>query len=304
VKTVFLFVCLLATTALGDYAWIPKPETLTLKAGWEFFKTENNFDSFGNKNNLTTNSNPSSLRQNQVLLDLEYGLGEQWSGILRTGILTAQVEPTTSGNSTLSGTGLFDTTLGFKWQFKHEKPILALETGLILPPYSTTNLDPDELALGDGVSGIVFRLHGGAQVKKFSFSLSPGLLFRFGRFSHQALLDAAVSVTLKKVYFRLFQSSQFSMTKDPSTGQSSENLEPGSAGSFSRIALNPDLMSLGLKVGTFLSPRFKLESWFSQTLWGHTAADGFRVGLALITNLDFSTPDNREHVTEVPLNGE
>jgi len=304
VKSLFLVGFLLTTVALGDYAWIPKPETLVLRAGWELFKTENNYDSLGTKSDLTTNNVASSLSQNQVFLDAEYGLGDQWSGVFRTSFLSAQVEALNSGFSSLSGSGLFDTHLGFKWQFKREKPVLALEAGLILPPYSTKNLGTEELALGDGVSGGQLRVHAGTQVKKFSFSISPGLLFRFGRFSHQALLDAAVSLVLKKFYFRLFQSSQFSMTKDSAGNQGAENAEPGSGGSFSRLATNPDLINLGLKVGAFLSPRFKLETSASQTVWGQSASDGFRIGVALITNLDFSTPDNREPIQEVPLNGE
>ncbi|NBX75918.1 MAG: hypothetical protein EBQ92_05145 [Proteobacteria bacterium] len=303
-KRVFPFIFLLTSVALADYAWIPKPETLVLKTGWELFKSENNYDSVGTKNVLTTNSLTSSLLQNQVFLEAEYGLGDQWSGIFRTGFLSAQIEPLNLSDPTLSGAGLFDTTLGFKWRFKREKPILALETGLILPPYSTKNLKADELALGDGVSGVQFRVHAGTQLRRFSFSLSPGLLFRFGRFSHQALLDAAVSLTLQKFYLRLFQSAQFSMIKDSASSQGAENSEPGSGGSYSRLATNPDLITLGLKVGAFLSPRFKLETSASHTVWGQTAADGFRVGVALITNLDFSTPDTRELIKEVPLNGE
>ena len=303
-KSLFLVGFFLTTVALGDYAWIPKPQTLVLKTGWEFFKSENNYDSLGTKSDLTTNNLASSLVQNQVFLDAEYGLGEQWSGIFRTSFLSAQLEALNSNFPSLSGSGLFDTNLGFKWRFKGEKPLLALEAGLSLPPYSTKNLGTEELALGDGVSGIQFRVHAGTQVKRISFSVSPGLLFRFGRFSNQALLDAAVSLTLQKFYFRLFESSQFSMTKDPTGNQGPENLEPGSGGSYSRLATNPDLINLGLKVGAFLSPRFKLETSLSQTLWGQTAADGFRIGLALITSLDFSTPDTREPIKEVPLNGE
>lgn len=303
-KTLLFFLTLVTPFALGDYAWIPEPEGLVLKTGWEFFKSEFNFDSTGIKRKLTTNSSPTTLSQNLFFLDAEYGLTEHWSGILRTGLLNAQVKGQNSNVSSLSGTGMFDTTLGFKWQIKQEKPVLALETALVLPPYSTKNLPAEDLALGDGVASILLRVHGGVRVKRFSFSLSPGLLFRFGQFSHQAVLESAISATLKKVYFRLYETSCFSMTKDSNLIQGSENLEPGSGGSFSRLALGPDLLSLGLKAGVFLSPKFRLEANVSQTLWGQSAADGFRVGLALISSLDFHQPDTREPVREIPLGSE
>lgn len=297
---VFLF----TTVALGDYAWLPKPESLILKTGWEFFKSDANFDFSGKKQELTTNSVPSSLNQNQFVIDSEYGLIEHWSGILRTSVISAKISPLNSVSSSLSGAGLLDTTLGLKWQARQEKPVLALETGLVFPGYSTKNLVANELALGDGVAGVLLRVHGGARVKKFTFSLSPGLLFRFGGFSNQVLLDAAISVSLRKIYFRFFQASYFSMTKDSNSNQSQENLELGSGGSFSRLAIQPDLVSLGLKSGVFLSPKFKIEASLAQTVWGQTAADGFRIGLMLITNFDFSKPDTRESVQEVPLSSE
>ncbi|MFM8270391.1 MAG: hypothetical protein ACKN9V_09410 [Pseudomonadota bacterium] len=293
-----------ANCAFGDYAWIPKPETLVLKTGWELFKSENNFDANGTKRPLSTNSTPSTLTQNQVLLDAEYGLSDQWSGILKTSFLSAQINGLNSNFSSLSGSGLFDTALGFKWQMKQEKPVLALETTIFLPPYSTKNLEADQLALGDGTSSILIRLHGGTKLKRFAFSLSPGLLFRFGQFSNQAVLDSAISIVFRKFFFRVFESAGFSMTKESTLGQGAENLQIGSGGSFSRLALQPDLLVVGLKSGVFLSPKFRLEATISQTVWGQSAADGLRLGLTLVSNLDFSKPDTREPVREVPLGSE
>lgn len=303
-KSRFFLFLLLATTASGDYAWVPKAETLVLKSGWEYFKSDYNFDFSGTKQELTTKSAPSRLTQNQLILDAEYGLTDVWSGIFRTSFLSAQINGTNSNLGSLSSSGLFDTTLGLKWQARPEKPVLAFETDLILPPYSTKNLTEGELALGDGVAGVVVRVHGGLRVKRVSFSISPGLLFRFGRFSNQALVDAAISVTLKKVYFRFFESSYFSMTKDSSNVQGGENKELGAGGSFSRLAYQPDLVSLGLKSGVFFSPKFRLEASAAQTIWGRSAADGLRLGLSLITLLDFHQPDERETVREIPLNAD
>jgi len=299
----FLFLCsFLPLVALGDYAWIPKAETLVLKAGWEFLKSDYNFDASGTKRELTTNSAPTKLSQNQLFLDAEYGLTEFWSGILHTSFLSAQISGIGSTPSPLSGSGVFDTFLGLKWQVRSEKPVLALESGLVLPPYSTKNLASDELAVGDGTAGVLVRIHGGTRVKRFAFSLSPGLLFRFGRFSNQVLLDAAVSVTIRKVYFRLFESSSFSMTKDSNGVFTAENREPGSGGSYSRLATQPDLVSLGFKAGFFFSPKFRLEVSAAQTVWGNSAADGLRLSLALISFFDFHKPDEREPISEVPLN--
>ncbi|NBX91970.1 MAG: hypothetical protein EB078_00770 [Proteobacteria bacterium] len=302
-KTFRLVILFFSFPLFADYAWLPSQENLIIKTGWEIFKTHENFDAFNERRDLITGSVPSSLVQNKFTLDLEYGLSEQWATYMRTGLLSAVISQNSSGSGLLSTSGLFDTSFGFKWRTASAKPVIALEGGIIIPPYSVEQDLPEKLAIGDGVAGALLRLHAGTKVKRFVFSVSPGLVFRFGGFANQALIEAACSVVFKDFFVRLFQSTQLSLNKE-TTQNPFLNSEVGSGGSFSRLSTQPDLLSLGLRIGARLSPKFRTEAFFSQTLWGSEAANGFSFGLSLVTLLDFFVPDTREKIKEVPFNSE
>jgi hypothetical protein len=274
-----------------------------LKTGWELFKSDNNFDVSGKRTPLLTNGLESSLVQNQFKLETEYGLVSQWAAIFRTGFLNAGIQSVGAGQQSFSGSGLSDTSLGFKWQVAQNKPLVTLEAAVFFAPYSVNNLAANELAVGDGVSSVLFRPHIGTKSSRFVFALSPGLLFRFGNFSHQAVLDAAISATVKRLYFRLFHEGRFSLNQLGGP-LSSFNQAAGSGGSFSRLAASPDVSLLGIKAGYFISKKFQFEGSASQTIWGQEAADGFRVGLTFVSHFDFVTPDNRESIKEIPLHSE
>lgn len=302
-KIASLFFFTLSWISFADYAWIPKEQTLILKTGWELFKSDNNFDRNGKRTPLLSNGLDSSLVQNSFSLDAEYGLGSQWAAEFHTGILMAGIRSNSTSQELFSSSGLQDTSFGFKWQVASNKPLVTIETAIFFPPYSVTNLGSNELALGDGVSSVLFRPHVGTQINRFSFALSPGLLFRFGKYSHQAILDAAISAVVRRFYFRLFHEGRFSLVQ--SNGSLTPfNQESGSGGSFSRLVASPDFSSLGLKAGYFLSRKIRVEGTGSQTVWGQEAADGFRVGFAFISNFDFETPDTREPIKEVPFHSE
>lgn len=286
----------------ADYAWLPESQNLWLKTGWEMFLSSANYSPDGVSTDLRTASNLSDLRQNQFFLDAEYGLGDNWSSLIRTNFLAAQIQ-STQGTSLLAGSGLADTSLGFKWQARREKPVLALEVAVVFPPYSSTNLTNDELSLGDGVAGTTLVAHLGTKTKRFAFSTSPGLLFRYGRFSHQATLESAISLVLKKFYFRAFQWAAISLSREASSPSLQVgNSELGSGGSFSRLSTAPDLLLFGLKAGYRISEKFRLEGNLAKTVWGRSSADSIRFGVALISYFDFFVPDTREKIREVPLN--
>lgn len=291
------FLFFFSSLLLADYGWIPKEETLQLKLGWDLFRSENNFSPEGEKLGLTSNGQSTTLTENRFLLDMEYGLADVWAAILRTGYLNVGLTPVRT-----SGSGLIDTFAGFKWQAQKRAPLIALEGGLVFAPYTVENLDLDEIAVGDGVSGILTRLHVGAKAKRFVFSISPGLYFRFGGYSHQILIDGTVSRVFRKFFLRAFFQSKFSVNKEAPITLSAENPEPASGGSFSRLSQNPDLFSAGLRVGWFLSKKFRLESSIQQSLSGKSAGDGYQVGIQLISLIDFHVPDTREPISEVPLN--
>jgi len=284
---------------VADYGWMPKEENLELKLGWELFKSENNFLVEGEKAGLTFNGSPSTLTENRFALDLEYGLSDVWSALLRTGYLNVGVAPQGP-----SGSGLFDTFSGFKWQAKKSSPLIALEGGLVFAPYSVDGMDFNEIAVGDGVSGMLTKLHVGTKLNRFTFSVSPGLYLRFGRFSHQLLIEGAISRVFRKIFLRGFFNSGFSINRDSVLSLSAENTEAGSGGSFSRLSPSPDSFSAGLRIGWFLSRKFRLESSIQQTLSGKASADGYRLGVQLVSLIDFHVPDTREPISEVPLNSD
>lgn len=299
-----LLALLFCSLTHADYAWLPESQKLWLKTGWEMLSSSSNYSPDGISSDLLTASVPSELQQNQFFLDAEYGLGDGWSGLVRTSFLAAQIK-STQGSSLLDGSGLADTTIGFKWQARKEKPVLALEVTVVLPPYSSTDLTTNELAIGDGAAGTALVAHLGTKTKRFAFSASPGLLFRYGRFSHQATLESAVSLVLKRIYFRVFQWSALSLSRETSAlNIQPGNSEPGSGGSFSRLSAAPDLLLFGLKIGYRISDKFRLEGNLGKTVWGRSSADSIRLGLALISHFDFFVPDTREKIREVPLNPE
>lgn len=295
------YLLLFCGTVFADYAWIPKSRNLNLRTGWEFFKSDHNFDGEGTRNPLTTNGSPSYLVQNRFFLESEYGLIDHWAGILRTSVLTAQINRESDGQRLLSNSGLFDTALGFKWQIASDSPLLTVESALILPPYSNEKLSNQDLALGDGVYGVLLQTHAGLKRGRFAFSVSPGLLFRFEGFSHQAVLETAVSAVIQRFFLRIYQTGSFALTKNPNSLLDPANPEIGSGGSYSRLSIAPDLISLGARFGFHVSKKFRLETFASQTVWGQSAGDGLKLGLSLVSNFDFFVPDNREPIQEVPL---
>jgi hypothetical protein len=302
-KTHLILSWLFCIPALADYAWLPKEKLLVLKTGWEIFKTNENFDSFNDRRELLTDGFPSELSQNKLYLDAEYGFSNQWSGYFKSGFLDGKISERPGGRGLLSGSGLFDTALGLKWRTQLEKPIFALEGGILIPPYSVDVTNTESLAIGDGVAGIIIKAHSGTKIRRFVLSVSPGLLFRFGGFSHQALLETAASLVFKGFYFRLYESAAFSLSKEPG-GNTFPNSEIGSGGSFSRLSTNPDLVTVGLKAGVNLSSKFRGEAYFTKTVWGSEAPNGFSFGINLVSLLDFYEPDLREKIKEIPFSSE
>lgn len=303
-KALVFVISFFSIAATADYAWIPEYQNLWLKTGWEFFRSDANYSSEGDSTQLLTANVPSELKQNRFLLEAEYGLGDRWSGLVKTSVLNAQVQSLQQAGSLLDGSGLADTSIGFKWQARQERPVLAVEAALILAPYSVGDLKGNELAIGDGVAGTALVGHLGTKAKHFVFSISPGLLFRYGRFSHQATLESALSLALRKFYLRAFQWAGISLTKENNPSNTSLNNEPQSGGSFSRLSTSPDLLLVGLRAGYRISDKFRTEAHVAKTLWGHTAADSLRLGITLISTFDFFVPDTREKLREVPLNAD
>jgi len=279
-------------------------KVLLLNTGWSLFKSDTNFGVDGDKVDLRTNGSLSSLTQHSFFLDLDYGLTEVWSVTFKTGLLSAQINPSSPLPGLSSGLGLTDTGVGFRWQGRKRRPAVAVEGLVFFPPYSVAEMEPQELALGDGIAGIVLRIPLATRIRKLSLGITPGLRLRFGRFSHQFLVNSHQELRFKKWTLGLFEEGIFSLSKDPQLPNSGLNAEAGSGGSFSRLSTAPDSLNLGLSAGHWVSEKVKLETFFSRTLWGQATADGYRLGLQVCSVFDFFTPDNREPIKEVPFNAE
>lgn len=298
----FLLFCLNQNEALS----LPllKEQNLLLQTGWELFKSDHNFSSDGERVALATNGRPSSLSQNTFSLLADYGVTDVWTFVFQTGVLSAQIFPSGSGQDLSTGLGITDTGLGFRWLGRRSKPGIGIEGLLFFPPYSVSDLGNEGLAIGDGVANFLLRVPLSARFKRFRVYVSPGIKFRFGRFSHQVVIDSSLQFHLKKFFLGVFQEGAFSVTQNETLTNTALNSEPGSGGSFSRLALGPDLLHVGFKSGVRLSEKFELKGFFSHSVWGRSAADGLKLGLQLASYFDFFTPDDREKIREVPLNSE
>ena len=281
-----------------------KEQNLLIQTGWELFKSDRNFSSDGESVLLRTNGTPSSLSQHAFLVSADYGVTDVWAFLFRTGVLSAQIDPEGASQDLSTGLGFSDTGLGFRWLGRKARPAIGVEGLLLFPPYSVSDLGPEGLAIGDGVSNFLLRVPLSTRFKRVRFEISPGIKFRFGRFSHQLLIDSSLQLQLKRFFFGVFQEGVFSFTKENLLTSSTINSEPGSGGSFSRLSLGPEVLQLGVRSGFRFSDKFELAALFSQAVWGSSSADGFKIGLQLSTHIDFFTPDERERIKEVPLNSD
>jgi len=298
----FLAFCLLQDQALSLSS--VKEQDLLLETGWELFKSDRNFSSEGESVPLKTNGTLSSLSQNTFLVSADYGVTDTWAFLFRTGVLSAQIDPSGSAQVLSTGLGITDTGLGFRWLGRKNKPAIGIEGLLLFPPYSVSELGPEGLAIGDGVANLLLRVPLATRMKRLRFQISPGIKFRFGRFSHQLLIDSSLQIRLKKFFFGVFQEGVFSITKENLLSSSSANGEPGSGGSFSRLSLGPEQLQIGVRSGFRFSDKFELAGLFSQPVWGSSSADGFKIGLQLTSRFDFYKPDERERIKEIPLNSD
>ena len=73
----------------ADFGWIPDYQKLVLKPGYEFFTTSSNFAGDGAIDNIVfKNESNISLTEHRFFIDGEYGLAEDWSGLLKLGFAT------------------------------------------------------------------------------------------------------------------------------------------------------------------------------------------------------------------------
>ncbi len=303
-----LLLCVsISTVTLANYAWIPKYQNLRLRLSGEYYKSSENFTEDGQRAGYTYGGRPVQLTEYEYALQTEYGFAKDWSAGIKLPVRSTSIQDDEAGygSSYLSAFGFGDTALSFKWLIKSGDTRLAVESLSTIPFYSTSIINADDMALGDGVFTTGFKLHGGHLMNgMFSFALSPGVLFKFQGYTSQFTLDAAFGVAVKPVYFRLYSDLGLSLGGESFTTGTFTNPAVGSGGSFAKLSTSPNLWTLGLLGGVFIYEQYRMELYASQSITGNRAPNGFKFGLAFATSFDFYKEEKKIQVKELPFDAE
>jgi hypothetical protein len=295
----------LTERAIADYAWIPKYETLFLRAGMDFYRTGANFLQDGSVQALSIDGTPVQLTDYRFWVEGEYGIADNVSVYLRTSYLSSSVDPVLGGQgqgSYLTGYGLGDVYTGVKWCVYSAAPTLTFETRLKIPTYSYYPNTANDLVLGDGDFSLDFRLHAGYRIPHFFIDLTPGIVARFAGYPPAAEFLGAVGITYAPLYFVLFTDMYYSLGDNLFLDDSlSVHDAPGTGGSYALLSGGPRVIDVGLRVGTNLTKKYYLEASVAQSLWGYRAANYFTFTLNLFVVFDFFTPDPRKKTRDIPL---
>ena len=290
--------------ALGDYAWITDYHHLTVKLGGDFFTSSDNYGSDGIKTSLVTSNQLTTLKEYKLTPEAEYGFAKDWSMLIRVPVVAGFVDSST--DTFLSGSGLSDLNLGLKWNFLKSRSLITLEVIGKFPLYSTEAPVTDQLVLGDGTIDLSTQLHIGYRFNRnFVAGISPGFLMRTSGFENAFTVSAFGGATWNPMYVRFIVESLFSLSKPTASTVSSVNMKTGSGGSFARLSKNPDLMTVGGRVGFFFNRKYRMEAAVSSSVMGNYAPSFLRFGLNLIGDFDFYEPEPPKiKVKEVPFETE
>ncbi|MFM8316512.1 MAG: hypothetical protein ACKOA8_19700, partial [Deltaproteobacteria bacterium] len=193
-----------------------------------------------------------------------------------------------------------------KGQLIDRKPVLTLELTSKIPLYSTTAPAADEVVLGDGTFDLGAQLHLGYRLgSHFAVGLSPGFVLRNSGFENAFTLVGFAGTSWNPVYLRLVSESYFSLNKTSSPTVISLNPALGSGGSFARLSKNQDLVTLGGRLGFFLSQQYKVEASALWSIMGNQTAHFFRAGLNFVADFDLYRPaPPKIKVKEIPFETE
>ncbi len=303
-KHLLIFSFFTARFCFADYAWIPDYHHLLIKASGEYFTSSENFGSDGVKSEFTNSGQPATFNEYRFSLEGEYGFAKNWSAFLKIPFVSGLID--SAGGTALSGSGLGDLNLGFKWNFNPQRPLITLEVFSHLPLYSTSTLTLDQLALGDGSIDVGGKLHLGYRFNRhFAAGISPGFIARTSGYSSAFVLSAFGGASWNPIYFRLMGENYTSLDKPTSISTESANSEIGSGGTFARLSQNPDHFSLGAKIGYIASRKYRIEGSMMWSLMGSYAPAFFRGGINIIGDFDlYEAPPPKTKIKEIPFETE
>lgn len=302
-----IWLCLAAPlTCRADYGWIPKYKSLFLRLGIDYFRTSENFDSGGLRDDIRfQGTTPATLTDYRFWIEPEYGVAQDISVGLKTSLVVSSVDPqvvTSTVSSFLGATGLGDVRLFMKWNVKRDLPLLTVETFFKMPTYSSSPLQADDLVFGDGSYDFGALLHIGYRIKKFFFTVAPGGVYRFGDYAPAAILQGALGGKYGPAHAVIFGDAFISFG-DNLLYDSSPAVHNafGTGGSYARLSGSPSLFTLGLKVGFNFSRNYFFEAALTQAVSGRRAPSFTQVGLNFLAVMNFFEVDRRIRIKEVPF---
>lgn len=301
VRQVFSFLLIFPALVFADYGWIPEPERLHTRFGIDFVSTSNNFGNDGALTPVTFSAQSSTFADRAFWLDSEFGIAEDWAALLKLSFVNAGVTSDASQTLLAAGSGFGDLRAGLKWRFSRE-PLWTVEGYFKLPTGVSVPSAGDEIVNGEGNIDLGLKLHFGYQTGNIYLSASPGFVGRFGGYSSAFTADAAVQMFIYRAYAKAFLSSIFSLSAQAlNGGVLTDQVLAGSGGSYARLAGSPTMITAGASVGVLISKSFRLEGQIVKTVWGQRSPDVLGFTVSLLGLFDFSKPDLRPKVREVPF---
>lgn len=290
-------VLLFCPAALADYGEIPAYKQLLMRGGLDVFTTAENFDS---TNSIVPLPSGVELVDTNFNLSAEYGAANGWAAGLSFKFVNSEVG--TANSLVLSNAGIGDIVAHVKWAIKAASPYMTIEARTKFPAASGNVKSNDEVVLGDGNFDFHLLLHTGAKSNRFFFTLSPGLLVRFGGYSTAATVDGAIEFRLPRGFVRGYGSFIYSF-EDPQLFDSSPTTHDaaGSGGSFARLTGGPIGFYAGGKLGIRVYRTWWMEALFEMSVFGNKYPVFSRWGLNLVALFDFYDEPKKKRIREIPF---
>lgn len=300
-KHLFFLLGFFTVTAQADYAWIPEAQNLHLRGGFDYFLSGNNYSTDGYSDPTQFGGQTIQFRDSIFWLAPEFGVAEDWSAGLHLQFSTSTATSDATSAVVASGAGFGDVRGNIKWRVS-QAPLWTIETYFKMPTGTATPLAADEIVMGDGNLDVGLRAHYGMRTGAFFLSASPGVLGRFGGYSPALTLELAAQMFIYRAYAKLYAHSLFSLSAQALTPATvTAQTLAGTAGSYARLAASPTYLVGGGSLGILINKQIRAEAGVSKVIWGQRTHDALVMTLNVLAMFDFSKPDMRTRVREVPF---
>lgn len=287
-------------TATPETGWIPEYQQLTTSAGYQYFRTNANFDDAGALTDPVVGGQPITLVESRFRLGVEYGVAQDWAFGLRGGFHAASADA--AGGAVASGSGLADVELGIKWNFNVMAPILTFELFTRLP-VSSTDAGANDVVVTDGSVDVGVRLYTGHRAGRMLFSLAPAFVYRAKSYSPLLTVDGLIRFDFIKGYVQGMGNFTYAIDDASRPFYSAPNTPDaaGAVGSFARLNGAPTGFWLGGGVGFKVYEEWMVEGAFSHAVYGVRYPNFMSVYVGIRTLFDFFKPIKPKRVKEVPF---